>query len=87
VTHAHADHYLGIGALLERFPGARPLATAGVVEATLGVQAVGSAVLAPRELAAQGENLVERGGDQGMLTVGPLRLQVPHVGPIASEAT
>jgi glyoxylase-like metal-dependent hydrolase (beta-lactamase superfamily II) len=41
VTHAHADHYLGIGALLERFPGARPLATPGVVEAitdTLEVQ-------------------------------------------------
>src|SRR3954454_17107383 len=34
VTHAHADHYLGIGALVERFPGARPLATPGVVEAT-----------------------------------------------------
>jgi Metallo-beta-lactamase superfamily len=33
VTHAHADHYLGIGALLERFPGARPLATPEVVEA------------------------------------------------------
>src|SRR5205809_1008714 len=42
VTHAHADHYLGIGSLLERFPGARPLATPGVVEAikaTLDVQA------------------------------------------------
>jgi glyoxylase-like metal-dependent hydrolase (beta-lactamase superfamily II) len=42
VTHAHADHYLGIGALLERFPGARPLARPGVVEAikaTLDVQA------------------------------------------------
>jgi glyoxylase-like metal-dependent hydrolase (beta-lactamase superfamily II) len=42
VTHAHADHYLGIGALLERFPGARPLATPGVVEAikaTLDLQA------------------------------------------------
>jgi hypothetical protein len=41
VTHAHADHYLGIGALLERFPGARPLVTPGVVEAikaTLDVQ-------------------------------------------------
>jgi glyoxylase-like metal-dependent hydrolase (beta-lactamase superfamily II) len=40
-THAHADHYLGIGALLERFPGARPLATPGVVDAikdTLEVQ-------------------------------------------------
>jgi glyoxylase-like metal-dependent hydrolase (beta-lactamase superfamily II) len=32
VTHGHADHYLGIGTLLERFPGARPLATPGVVE-------------------------------------------------------
>ncbi len=42
VTHAHADHYLGIGVLLDRFPGARPLATPGVVEAikaTLDVQA------------------------------------------------
>ena len=42
VTHAHADHYLGIGALLERFPGAQPVATPGVVEAikaTLDVQA------------------------------------------------
>jgi glyoxylase-like metal-dependent hydrolase (beta-lactamase superfamily II) len=42
VTHAHADHYLGIGTLLERFPGARPLATPGVAEAikaTLDVQA------------------------------------------------
>jgi glyoxylase-like metal-dependent hydrolase (beta-lactamase superfamily II) len=40
-THAHADHYLGIGALLERFPGARPLATPGVAQAirdTLDVQ-------------------------------------------------
>jgi glyoxylase-like metal-dependent hydrolase (beta-lactamase superfamily II) len=40
-THAHADHYLGIGALIERFPGARPLATPGVVDAikdTLEVQ-------------------------------------------------
>jgi glyoxylase-like metal-dependent hydrolase (beta-lactamase superfamily II) len=32
VTHGHADHYLGIGTLLERFPGARALATPGVVE-------------------------------------------------------
>jgi glyoxylase-like metal-dependent hydrolase (beta-lactamase superfamily II) len=42
VTHAHADHYLGIGALVERFPGARPVALPGVVEAikdTLDVQA------------------------------------------------
>jgi len=32
ITHGHADHYLGIGRLLERFPGARPLATPGVVD-------------------------------------------------------
>jgi glyoxylase-like metal-dependent hydrolase (beta-lactamase superfamily II) len=41
VTHGHADHYLGIGTLLERFPGARPLATPGVVDyikATLELQ-------------------------------------------------
>jgi glyoxylase-like metal-dependent hydrolase (beta-lactamase superfamily II) len=41
VTHGHADHYLGIGTLLERFPGARPLATSGVVDfikATLELQ-------------------------------------------------
>jgi hypothetical protein len=49
--------------------------------------AVGSAVLAPRELAAQGENLIDRGGDQGTLTVGPLGLQVLHVCAVAGEAT
>jgi glyoxylase-like metal-dependent hydrolase (beta-lactamase superfamily II) len=32
VTHGHGDHYFGIGKLLERFPGARPIATAAVVE-------------------------------------------------------
>lgn len=32
VTHGHADHYLGVGPLLERFPGARAIATPGVVE-------------------------------------------------------
>lgn len=32
VTHGHADHYFGIGQLLQRFPTARPLATPAVVE-------------------------------------------------------
>jgi glyoxylase-like metal-dependent hydrolase (beta-lactamase superfamily II) len=32
VTHGHGDHYFGIGKLLERFPAARPIATAGVVD-------------------------------------------------------
>ena len=32
ITHGHGDHYFGIGALLERFPGARPIATPDVVE-------------------------------------------------------
>ncbi|MHB8531172.1 MAG: MBL fold metallo-hydrolase [Solirubrobacteraceae bacterium] len=32
ITHGHADHWFGIGELLARFPGARPLATKGVVE-------------------------------------------------------
>lgn len=32
ITHGHGDHYFGIGALLNRFPSARPLATAGVVK-------------------------------------------------------
>jgi glyoxylase-like metal-dependent hydrolase (beta-lactamase superfamily II) len=31
ITHGHLDHFLGIGQLLERFPGARPVATAAVV--------------------------------------------------------
>ena len=31
VTHGHGDHWFGIGALLERFPGARALASPGVV--------------------------------------------------------
>jgi glyoxylase-like metal-dependent hydrolase (beta-lactamase superfamily II) len=34
VTHAHADHYFGLERLLERFPGARPLA-APVVSAEI----------------------------------------------------
>jgi hypothetical protein len=33
ITHAHADHYLGIGPLLERFPNARCVALPNVVEA------------------------------------------------------
>src|SRR2546430_15210267 len=32
VTHGHADHYLGVGPLLDRFPGARAIATASVVD-------------------------------------------------------
>ncbi|MEW2121184.1 MBL fold metallo-hydrolase [Streptomyces sp. NPDC005474] len=32
VTHDHADHYLGIGPLLERFPGAKCVALPHVVE-------------------------------------------------------
>lgn len=31
ITHAHADHYFGIGELLERFPGARAVALPSVV--------------------------------------------------------
>ena len=41
ITHGHADHYFGIGELVERFPGAQPLATAGVlgyIEETLELQ-------------------------------------------------
>lgn len=34
LTHAHADHYLGFGPLLERFPEARAVALPHVVEAT-----------------------------------------------------
>jgi glyoxylase-like metal-dependent hydrolase (beta-lactamase superfamily II) len=33
ITHAHADHYLGLGPLLERFPDARGVALPSVVEA------------------------------------------------------
>jgi glyoxylase-like metal-dependent hydrolase (beta-lactamase superfamily II) len=32
VTHGHGDHFFGIGALLERFPTARALATPAVVQ-------------------------------------------------------
>src|SRR6266436_4392188 len=32
VTHGHGDHFFGIGALLNRFPAARAVATPGVVE-------------------------------------------------------
>src|SRR5258708_6357195 len=32
VTHGHGDHFFGLGALLERFPTARALATPAVVQ-------------------------------------------------------
>ena len=32
VTHGHADHYLGVGRLLDRFPGACAIATPSVVD-------------------------------------------------------
>jgi glyoxylase-like metal-dependent hydrolase (beta-lactamase superfamily II) len=31
ITHGHADHHFGLGSLLKRFPGARALATPGVI--------------------------------------------------------
>ena len=33
ITHGHGDHWFGIGALLERFPNARAVATPDVVKA------------------------------------------------------
>lgn len=32
ITHGHGDHYLGLSVLLDRFPEARAVATAGTVE-------------------------------------------------------
>ncbi len=32
ITHGHGDHFLGLSVILERFPNARPVATAGTVE-------------------------------------------------------
>jgi glyoxylase-like metal-dependent hydrolase (beta-lactamase superfamily II) len=32
ITHGHGDHWFGIGALLERFPNAKPVATPDVVK-------------------------------------------------------
>jgi glyoxylase-like metal-dependent hydrolase (beta-lactamase superfamily II) len=32
ITHGHLDHFLGLSVLLDRFPGARAVATAGTVE-------------------------------------------------------
>jgi glyoxylase-like metal-dependent hydrolase (beta-lactamase superfamily II) len=31
ITHGHGDHWFGVGTLLDRFPDARPAATAGTV--------------------------------------------------------
>lgn len=42
ITHGHYDHFYGLGQLVARFPGARPVATAGVIayiNATLDDQA------------------------------------------------
>ena len=32
ITHGHGDHYFGLSVVLDRFPGARAVATAGTVE-------------------------------------------------------
>jgi glyoxylase-like metal-dependent hydrolase (beta-lactamase superfamily II) len=32
ITHGHGDHHLGLSVVLDRFPRARPVATAGTVE-------------------------------------------------------
>ena len=32
VTHGHGDHHFGLGVILDRFPGARAVATPAVVE-------------------------------------------------------
>lgn len=32
ITHGHGDHWFGVGTLLERFPGAKVLATSNVIE-------------------------------------------------------
>jgi glyoxylase-like metal-dependent hydrolase (beta-lactamase superfamily II) len=32
ITHGHGDHFFGLSALLDRFPGARAIATSGVVQ-------------------------------------------------------
>jgi glyoxylase-like metal-dependent hydrolase (beta-lactamase superfamily II) len=32
ITHGHGDHFLGLSVLLDRFPGARAVATAGTVQ-------------------------------------------------------
>src|SRR5215471_11120649 len=36
VTHGHGDHFFGLQQLLDRFPNAKPVATAHVVEAIQG---------------------------------------------------
>jgi glyoxylase-like metal-dependent hydrolase (beta-lactamase superfamily II) len=33
VTHGHGDHWFGLGAVRERFPGVRAVATPAVIEA------------------------------------------------------
>jgi glyoxylase-like metal-dependent hydrolase (beta-lactamase superfamily II) len=35
VTHGHADHYLGFAELIQRFPTARAVATAPVIESLI----------------------------------------------------
>ena len=44
ITHAHFDHYFGLGALLERFPGARGVALPSVAEFIRTTHAAGRAL-------------------------------------------
>lgn len=41
ITHAHFDHYFGLGALLERFPGARGVALPSVAQLVRETHAAG----------------------------------------------
>jgi glyoxylase-like metal-dependent hydrolase (beta-lactamase superfamily II) len=36
ITHGHADHWFGVGTLLQRFPGARVVATANTIQVMQG---------------------------------------------------
>jgi glyoxylase-like metal-dependent hydrolase (beta-lactamase superfamily II) len=44
ITHAHFDHYFGLGALLERFPGARGVALPAVAELVRDTHEAGRAL-------------------------------------------
>jgi glyoxylase-like metal-dependent hydrolase (beta-lactamase superfamily II) len=44
ITHAHFDHYFGLGALLERFPGVRGVALPAVAEVVRATHEAGRAL-------------------------------------------
>ncbi|MDQ8701122.1 MBL fold metallo-hydrolase [Streptomyces sp. LHD-70] len=81
ITHAHPDHYLGLGALLKRFPDAKPVAAPPVADAIRrGLEAARTTWRARFEGLALDNTIVPEPLDGSRLTVDGEVLHVMTIG-------